>query len=412
VPVHAVAGGFRFGKTGKVFKSKAKAEAQARAIYSSGWRDDQKAKLARAKLHAALSAPRAAEHGYVTALVGLLAGVHKGVLAMVKKDILPHRPPPPEPEERQDVSREMNLTKGERPTSGPGEALEPGLPSASAPQGDGSAREDAVKDPKKGAYSAAISKAWGSGKLGDAVAKHLRLRVTVAFAKMAKKVDANGQTAATLLGIQPSAAGLQDIVDDAREASIGYLEAAARDYADEVRSILEDPDNFELPVDELADLIEERAGVSASRARTIATTSTLQLNSTLTTTRQRASGVKRFVWSSSRDIRVRGAPGGPYAKADPSHYDLDGQEFDYDDPPESDTDGEPALPGIPINCRCCALPVLEELEGEEGPSPDEESDDEAAERRSAETSASSSWSVASRLMRLALHEMTQTLPLT
>jgi len=39
MPVKRVSGGYRWGKTGKVYKSKAKAERQGRAIYSSGWRE-------------------------------------------------------------------------------------------------------------------------------------------------------------------------------------------------------------------------------------------------------------------------------------------------------------------------------------------------------------------------------------
>ena len=35
MPVHKVNGGYRYGKTGKVYKSKAKAERQGRAIKAS-----------------------------------------------------------------------------------------------------------------------------------------------------------------------------------------------------------------------------------------------------------------------------------------------------------------------------------------------------------------------------------------
>ena len=35
MPVHKVNGGYRYGKTGKVYKSKAKAEKQGRAIKAS-----------------------------------------------------------------------------------------------------------------------------------------------------------------------------------------------------------------------------------------------------------------------------------------------------------------------------------------------------------------------------------------
>ena len=38
MPVHKVKGGWKWGKHGKVYRSKAKAQRQARAIYASGYR--------------------------------------------------------------------------------------------------------------------------------------------------------------------------------------------------------------------------------------------------------------------------------------------------------------------------------------------------------------------------------------
>lgn len=39
MPIHRTkSGGYQWGKTGKVYKSKAKAERQGRAIYATGWR--------------------------------------------------------------------------------------------------------------------------------------------------------------------------------------------------------------------------------------------------------------------------------------------------------------------------------------------------------------------------------------
>lgn len=38
MPVHKVKGGYKWGKTGKVYPTKAQADKQARAIYANGWR--------------------------------------------------------------------------------------------------------------------------------------------------------------------------------------------------------------------------------------------------------------------------------------------------------------------------------------------------------------------------------------
>lgn len=38
MPVHKVKGGYKWGKSGKVYKTKKEAEEQARAIYASGYK--------------------------------------------------------------------------------------------------------------------------------------------------------------------------------------------------------------------------------------------------------------------------------------------------------------------------------------------------------------------------------------
>ncbi|MFQ6703645.1 MAG: hypothetical protein ACLRFP_01005 [Alphaproteobacteria bacterium] len=38
MPVHKVKGGFKWGKTGKVYKTRAGAERQMKAVYASGYK--------------------------------------------------------------------------------------------------------------------------------------------------------------------------------------------------------------------------------------------------------------------------------------------------------------------------------------------------------------------------------------
>jgi len=42
MPVHKVSGGWKWGKSGKVYKDKEKAELQGRAIYASGYKEESK----------------------------------------------------------------------------------------------------------------------------------------------------------------------------------------------------------------------------------------------------------------------------------------------------------------------------------------------------------------------------------
>ena len=39
MPVHKVKGGYKWGKTGKTYPTKAQADKQARAIYANGWKE-------------------------------------------------------------------------------------------------------------------------------------------------------------------------------------------------------------------------------------------------------------------------------------------------------------------------------------------------------------------------------------
>ncbi len=101
-------------------------------------------------------------------------------------------------------------------------------------------------------------------------------------------------------------------------------------------------------VETLAKEIKERHGVSESRARLIARDQTLKANSQLTQARHREAEVERYVWSSSRDERVRDI-----------HGELDGRTFSWNDPPVTNEAGEQNHPGEDYQCRCVAIPVLD-----------------------------------------------------
>ena len=90
-------------------------------------------------------------------------------------------------------------------------------------------------------------------------------------------------------------------------------------------------------VKQLSKEIKARYGVTEYRARLIAQDQTLSLNADLTRYRLQSVGVKRFIWRSVQDSRVR-----------PEHAEYNGKEYAWDKPPP---DG---LPGQPVRCRCRA----------------------------------------------------------
>jgi len=92
------------------------------------------------------------------------------------------------------------------------------------------------------------------------------------------------------------------------------------------------------------------------RAKLIAVDQVGSLNGQLTQLNQTAIGVKAYTWETAKDIRVRGAAGGLYPYAIPSHAARLGQRFTWDKPPE---DGHP---GSAIRCRCWARPDWSSME--------------------------------------------------
>lgn len=105
---------------------------------------------------------------------------------------------------------------------------------------------------------------------------------------------------------------------------------------------------------DLAQDIEERLGVAESRARLIARDQVGKFYGQVNAARQRSLGVTRFIWRTVNDERVRD-----------EHDARNGETYEYDDPP----DGE--LPGEPINCRCYAEPVLDDILDAATQDPDE-----------------------------------------
>lgn len=94
----------------------------------------------------------------------------------------------------------------------------------------------------------------------------------------------------------------------------------------------------------LTETVKNELGIAKNRAKLIARDQTNKFMGKLTELRQTSLGVEEYIWSTSRDERVRSA-----------HAARDGKKFSWDDPP---SDGHP---GQAIQCRCVAIPVLDEF---------------------------------------------------
>lgn len=111
---------------------------------------------------------------------------------------------------------------------------------------------------------------------------------------------------------------------------------------------------------ELAAKVKEDFGFSKARSRLIARDQTLKMNAQATEQLHKDVGVTRYRWVTSHDERVRGTPGGKWPKG--THYELDGQMFDYAHPPVVDKKtGRRSNPGHDFQCRCSAVPDTDSL---------------------------------------------------
>jgi SPP1 gp7 family putative phage head morphogenesis protein len=354
-PVHKVAGGYRWGKTGKVYRTKGKAQKQAAAIYASGYRDDAGRPLSKFKLHQLLGPPKQAEARFRLDLVQAFRAVHHEVESRVFAKLNT-----PEPEHRVSRDTRYRTDASKKPPKG----------------GKTQEKEQAGKRTTSKTQMGAAAGVLDASLLSE-IDNHMRTVGTVAFDRMADAVHKKtGEAVKAIIPITPKSAGLEDLIDDARNDALDYLVKAGREYTDDVRDVLEDEDNFGLPVKELSKLIQQRAGVSISKSELLAADQTTKLNAGIMRARHLAAGIERATWSSSNDERVR-----------ESHQILDGQVYSIEegiseDQAEESGEEPGAVPGSPVRCRCVAVPYLEEPEeeeeGEEAEEPDE-SEEEGAE---------------------------------
>lgn len=98
---------------------------------------------------------------------------------------------------------------------------------------------------------------------------------------------------------------------------------------------------------DLAKELQRQFGYGENRAKLIARDQIGKFYGAVNASRQQALGVTRYTWRTVRDERVRD-----------EHEALEGEVFAYDDPAGGD-DG--MLPGEPVQCRCWAEPVMDDL---------------------------------------------------
>ena len=143
---------------------------------------------------------------------------------------------------------------------------------------------------------------------------------------------------------------LQDHLNAFVRDNVALIQSIPVRHAQEVQRIVYDGFRSARRVEDIRAELMQRFDVSKSRADLIARDQVLKLNSQLDTLRQRAIGVQRQRWATSRDERVR-----------KRHQQVNKRIYPIDDPPPAGPKGARVRPGQDFQCRCQALPVLEDL---------------------------------------------------
>jgi SPP1 gp7 family putative phage head morphogenesis protein len=155
-----------------------------------------------------------------------------------------------------------------------------------------------------------------------------------------------------VLGIDPRALfpGAEDVMEAWRRANVDLIKSIGGEYLDQVQDLVRTATTEGIRAEALAEALQERLGVAASRAELIARDQVLKANAQLSTERMLRVGVTSYKWSTSKDSRVRRG-----------HRALDGEIIQLNDPPIVDPKtGRRAHAGEDFQCRCVKIPQLDD----------------------------------------------------
>lgn len=161
-------------------------------------------------------------------------------------------------------------------------------------------------------------------------------------------VDHNAREFRRVTGVTAPAVPLASRLEEFRKRNVSLISSIDDNLLTEVDDLLVSAYEKGQRHEVLAKRIEERFGVSESRAALIARDQTAKLNAAVTKVRQTEAGIVEYTWLSARDERVRDR-----------HKELNGTRQRWDSPPIVDKkSGRRGHPGEDIQCRCVAVPVI------------------------------------------------------
>lgn len=194
----------------------------------------------------------------------------------------------------------------------------------------------------------------------DAISAGLEIPITA----VAREVTAHNvrETDRVLGGAPGGAERYQARVQEFVRRNVGLIKSVQASHFARLETAFLDAHSGTARVETIQAELMSTFGLAKAQASLIARDQTLKLNSQITQERQKAAGVDTYVWTSSRDERVRGRPGGLWAKSQSNHWVLDGTVQKWALAPITNpVTGARNHPGEDFQCRCVAVPDTERL---------------------------------------------------
>lgn len=132
------------------------------------------------------------------------------------------------------------------------------------------------------------------------------------------------------------------VIDNAVVANVALIKSIPEQYLSRVKQTVHAAVAGGFRWEKVRDAIFHSGLATESRAKLIARDQVSKMNGSINRVRQQSLGITEYKWSTSGDERVR-----------PSHAELDGQVFRWDNPPE-----KTGHPGEDYQCRCVAIAIL------------------------------------------------------
>lgn len=175
------------------------------------------------------------------------------------------------------------------------------------------------------------------------------------------------------------------------QENISLIKNVSDDYRNRIQETIFRGIRNDLSVRDITSEVASIGRSMRNRAKLIARDQVGKLNGQIAKRKMTETGIDTYEWLTAADERVRGNPAGLYPKAIPSHFIMNHKLGRWDDDSlfatksNRDEDGNliwnnrtsampVAIPGEEIQCRCTAIPYMEDLFREI----DEEIEEEAA----------------------------------